>query len=79
MFYKCILNFFRSNLSKGEVVVSFLTIVSYAYLFVASSDVAMGGGNCPPTFSNIGKTCNPPFQDKRCKSGSLLLFEISHF
>ena len=22
---------------------------------------------------------NPPFQDKRCENGSLLLFEISHF
>ena len=22
---------------------------------------------------------NPPFQDKRCESGSLLLFEILHF
>ena len=29
--------------------------------------------------SGLLKGGNPPFQDKRCESGSLLLFEISHF
>ena len=31
------------------------------------------------TFYNDENSYNPPFQDKRCENGSLLLFEMLHF